>query len=120
MRSTVLAPVDGGSITPRPSDETLHDTVTATWPPGRKSETSTHTCGDEHEDGSTSIACPTSSAAPIAAAAERSCAAACAADSAALCTVARLSTPRPRNTITTAKPMAAGVSSASPSASDDP
>ena len=43
-----------------------------------------------------------------------------AADSAALCTVARLSTPRPRNTITTASPIAAGVSNANPKASDDP
>ena len=70
-------------------------------------------CGKKDEGNATS-------AAPIAAGADRSCAAACAADSAALCTVARASTPRPRNTITTASPIAAGANRARPSASDEP
>ena len=80
----VVASLGGGSINSRPSLETVHDTVTATWPPGRKAETSTVTLGEEHEVGSTSIALPISSAAANAAGIDRSCAAAWAAASAAL------------------------------------
>ena len=46
----VVGPDDGGSMSSRPSADTVHDTVTATWPPGPNADVSTHTWGDEHDD----------------------------------------------------------------------
>ncbi len=51
----VVGPVSGGSMSSRPLDETVHDTVTVTCPPGVNADVSTCTWGAEQDEPSTSI-----------------------------------------------------------------